>query len=247
MADIAAHRGVHGRTERGRIGENSVAAIEEAIRIGADMVEIDVRRTLDGVWVLLHDPTLAGIPIGRYTYAQLNQRLRRQRITWPRLEDVARLCAGRIRIDVELKEQGDERAIGDLLLRHLAPAEFVVTSFRDDVVAAMKRAHPEIRCGLLLGSSKPRPRLQIQDVFPFARIRRCGADLIVPHASIADVLIQRAARRGVGVMVWTMAREAKLGEYVTNPNVEAVITNRPAEALALRDGVTIERAEGLGA
>ena len=45
--------------------ENTLAAFAAAVRAGADMVEIDVRRTADGAVVVLHDPTLErlwGIP-----------------------------------------------------------------------------------------------------------------------------------------------------------------------------------------
>ena len=38
--------------------EQTMAAYEMAIRLGADMIEADVRRTRDGVLVMLHDATL---------------------------------------------------------------------------------------------------------------------------------------------------------------------------------------------
>lgn len=45
--------------------ENSLAALENAIRYGVDIVETDVRRTKDGVPVILHDPH-----VGRVTNGQ---------------------------------------------------------------------------------------------------------------------------------------------------------------------------------
>lgn len=38
--------------------ENSIAAIKSAIQMGADIVELDVQRTKDGVLILMHDKTL---------------------------------------------------------------------------------------------------------------------------------------------------------------------------------------------
>ena len=38
--------------------ENSIQGIENAIRMGVDMVEIDIRRTADGQFILMHDATL---------------------------------------------------------------------------------------------------------------------------------------------------------------------------------------------
>lgn len=50
---VAAHRGCWSWAP-----ENSLAAIDEAIAHGADIVECDVRATSDDVLVLLHDPTV---------------------------------------------------------------------------------------------------------------------------------------------------------------------------------------------
>jgi glycerophosphoryl diester phosphodiesterase len=50
---IVAHRGVWDNAP-----ENSLLSIEKAIEAGYDVVEIDVRRTIDGQFVLLHDDTL---------------------------------------------------------------------------------------------------------------------------------------------------------------------------------------------
>jgi glycerophosphoryl diester phosphodiesterase len=50
---VVAHRG-----DWRNAPENSVAAIESAIRLGVDIVEIDVRETKDGELVLMHDKSI---------------------------------------------------------------------------------------------------------------------------------------------------------------------------------------------
>lgn len=52
--------------------ENSVAAIEECIKIGAHMVEIDVRRSKDGELVLMHDATVDRTTTGSGNVSTLN-------------------------------------------------------------------------------------------------------------------------------------------------------------------------------
>jgi glycerophosphoryl diester phosphodiesterase len=47
------HRGAAGHAP-----ENTLAAIQTGIALGIDLVEIDVRRTADGVLVVLHDETV---------------------------------------------------------------------------------------------------------------------------------------------------------------------------------------------
>lgn len=50
---VVAHRGYWHEAP-----ENSILSIEKAIEIGADMVELDVQKTKDGVLVLMHDATV---------------------------------------------------------------------------------------------------------------------------------------------------------------------------------------------
>lgn len=69
---VEAHRGsftVHR-------AENSVSAIEHAIAIGVDIIEIDIRKTKDGQFVLMHDATLDRTttlsgPVTDYTLAEI--------------------------------------------------------------------------------------------------------------------------------------------------------------------------------
>lgn len=68
---VAAHRGAWRWAP-----ENSIPAIEEAIALGADIVELDVRATADEVLVLMHDATLDRMttmqgPVSATPYASL--------------------------------------------------------------------------------------------------------------------------------------------------------------------------------
>jgi glycerophosphoryl diester phosphodiesterase len=55
---VVAHRGGGLQADRMRFPENSIAAVEDAIRIGAEMVELDVQKSKDGVYVVFHDSGL---------------------------------------------------------------------------------------------------------------------------------------------------------------------------------------------
>ena len=66
---IIAHRGAW---KEFNLPENSIAALQKAIEIKAFGSEFDVRRTLDGMLVVNHDPTHFGDTIELKTYAALN-------------------------------------------------------------------------------------------------------------------------------------------------------------------------------
>lgn len=57
---VASHRG-----DWRNFPENSLAAIDNAIKMGVDIVELDVQRTKDGVLILMHDPTLDRTTTGK--------------------------------------------------------------------------------------------------------------------------------------------------------------------------------------
>jgi glycerophosphoryl diester phosphodiesterase len=196
MTLVVAHRGASAVAP-----ENSLEAFAKAMELGADMVEFDVRRGPGGAIVVSHDP------IDAAAAHEL-----------PRLEEVVELCAGRIALDVELKEPGLEEET-----RRLLAGDCVVTSFLDDVVATVKRLQPELRTGLLLGAETPLDD-RIGD-----RQRAANADFLAPHVSLVD-----AGLRGDALVVWTVNDEPRLRRYLADSSVAAVITDDPALALRMR-------------
>lgn len=57
---VVAHRG-----DWRNAPENSLPAIDNAIKMGVDIVELDVQRTKDGIIILMHDPTLDRTTTGK--------------------------------------------------------------------------------------------------------------------------------------------------------------------------------------
>ena len=93
--------------------ENSLPAIESCIRMGVDVVEIDLKLTKDSVLVLSHDRTLnrcttGSGPISDYTYEEiLNFDLKaghgigRPGIKMPTLREALEVCKDRIVVNVD--------------------------------------------------------------------------------------------------------------------------------------------------
>lgn len=55
---IAAHRGGYATDRKDEAPENSIANVDIAVARGFDLYETDIRRTRDGVFVVVHDDTL---------------------------------------------------------------------------------------------------------------------------------------------------------------------------------------------
>ena len=116
--------------------ENSIPAIESVIRMGVDMMELDLKMTKDSVLVLCHDWTLDRTttghgPVSDYTYEELLQfDLKRGHgiaipgLKIPTLRQALEVCKDRITVNVDqgyeyydqVLEIAEELGVTDLLL-----------------------------------------------------------------------------------------------------------------------------------
>lgn len=239
---VIAHRGASADAP-----DNSLPAFEVAIEAGADVVELDVRRTADGLLVAHHSARRRGVPLGRLTYRELVQR---SRYRPPALDEVLALCAGRVAVDVELKEAGYEAQALELVERRLEPAHVVVTSFHAGVIKTVKSLRPGLRCGLVVGLGRLRARRAAVGRAVVEPARACGADFVAMHQLLAGLRPQSARRPSASpvlaaasearlpVAVWTVNGVRRLHHFMNDPRVAAVITDLPATAVELRQALT---------
>ncbi|MBU3704699.1 MAG: glycerophosphodiester phosphodiesterase, partial [Ilumatobacteraceae bacterium] len=139
---VLAHRGAS-RAER----ENTLAAFARAGDMGADAVELDVRRSADGHLVVHHDAHLAdGRVIVRTTRVELPAEV-------PSLDAALDACHG-MWVNVEIKNDPGEAdfdhtddiavAVADALRRRDEAVRFLVSSFRQETIDRFRSAAPDI-------------------------------------------------------------------------------------------------------
>lgn len=226
---VCAHRG-----DSSAYRENTLVAIQSAIDLGAETVEIDVRLTKDGQVVVIHDPTLERLwgvssPVGQCTWTHI-QGLGEGDIRIPLLRDVLPLFVGSkaiLMIDMEESEP--------------AAAAFAV-------VDAGPLAQSQIRwCGNLEGMQ------QIRELSATAAIWMPWNEIAMPSKSDVSALSpeyinlhysfvsrQRVAQfheMGYKVAVWTIDDEATM-RWAISIGVDSVTTNQ----LALFMGIVKEGA-----
>ena len=228
---VAAHRGV-----AAGVAENTLEAFRKAIDVGADMIEFDVRRTRDGELIAFHDAHVAGTPVGALTRDDIAAAAG---VRPPLLTEVLQTCAGRVKLDVELKEDGYVPDVTDVLRAGCDPAEMIVTSFLPAVVSQAKDAFPELRTGLLVGSGGPWTDVpaRLHEVYPVALARQVRADYLAPHYRFAALgVVRRAAAAGLPCLLWTVNSPALIRRYATDERVAAIITDVAAQAVSIVAG-----------
>ena len=230
MTKIIAHRGASGLVEN----ENTLESFEKAIEIGADMVEFDVRKTSDNVLVVCHDNVLADLPVKLNDYATLEKEAQNLGFHLPVLSEVLKLCAGKIYMDIELKEHGFENRLINELYKYADISDYSIKSFDDRVSYAVKLINPEIKTGLLLGIAKGDIRRRLAEVFPIRRLMKCKADFVSPYyVLIRSGFISRAHRYNYPVYVWTLNDKKRIMKFLKK-GVDGIISDRPDIAMNLR-------------
>jgi glycerophosphoryl diester phosphodiesterase len=231
-----------------RPGQDPRAALQAVLDAGCDLLELDVRRTRDGVPVVEHEDDVAvdgrPVSVGALTAAELS----RTSGGCLSLEDALRMMTGRAGAHLDLKEAGtaDELiALVAVAIGRLGVENVVVTGLNDEEVATLRswsrQRYPELLVGLALGrelrglSLLRLLRTGLEELFPGGRLRRSDANLIVCQKDLARVWIAGWARRhGLPLLIWTVNEPAAMRRWLADARAWAVTTDDPRAALATR-------------
>jgi glycerophosphoryl diester phosphodiesterase len=214
--------------------ENTLAAVDRALRQGADGVEVDVRVTADGVPVCHHDPSMERTAgdrrlVALTAYADLPW-IGSHRV--PRLSEVLDVVAGRGHLVVELKSPAwpaleapeSVSAVAGVLRRH---------RLEDVSVSSFDRLR--LRAFRTLGLGCPTALLGRPVTPLLGLLRQALQDRHAEvHPHVSSVLahpehIGTAHGAGLRVTSWTVDRATDL-KTLRDLGVEAVISDDPPAA-----------------
>lgn len=223
---LYAHRGASAEAP-----ENTMAAFRRALAVGADGIELDVHLSADGVPVVVHDETLerttdgAG-PVSARSLAGLASL---DAGGWfapefsgeglPTLAEVLRLLAGRLRLNLEVKDARAGLAVLDLL-RHFPQTDAVLSSFDHSLLARLRRVAPDLPLAMLVAAGDWHRTLA-----KAASLRACAFH---PHVDLISRPLLAACRRlDLPVYVWTVD-DPDVARSLARIGVAGLFTNDPA-------------------
>jgi glycerophosphoryl diester phosphodiesterase len=217
---VMAHRGAS-RAEP----ENTLAAFRRAGQMGSDAVELDVRRTRDGVLVIHHNPHLPDMRLVADTlHADLP-------VTVPTLGEALDACVG-MWVNVEIKNDPNEpdfdptESIADETMAHLVArhddARWLISCFRLDTVDRCHSLAPHIRTAWLCDE------VAAAEAADLAARGHSAVHPWVRHLTKASVDACHAA--GLQVNTWTCDDPDRMRELV-EWGIDGICTNVPDLAL----------------
>jgi glycerophosphoryl diester phosphodiesterase len=205
--------------------ENTLPAFAAAVALGADMVEIDLRRTRDGAIVVLHDQTLDRLWGLEASVGDVD------------LADVAALGDGAVRIPT----------LGEVL--QAVPLPLMVDFTRREVVAgglqAVAAAGALERCLFVTGNVEALRQLRAASADarigltwldgpepPVALLRELGAEYWNPWLGLITAEgVDAVHQAGLRVSTWTVDTPEDMAG-VLGAGVDAVVSNHIAELVA---------------
>jgi len=227
MTRVLAHRGAAQQAP-----ENTIAAFIDARRLGADGVELDVRISRDGAFVVHHDAAIPGIgPINECNVVDLPASV-------PLLSAALEACEGLL-VNVEIKNDPGEpgfdptRAVAahvvDEVVALDSGAEILISSFDLACVRAAKSAGPGLAVGFLTG-------LGADLNVALEQVVEAGLDALHPFVlDVSEGFVREAHAAGIAVNTWTVDAEADLVR-MRDFGVDAVITDDVALARRVVEG-----------
>ncbi|WP_299621444.1 glycerophosphodiester phosphodiesterase family protein [uncultured Tenacibaculum sp.] len=230
---ISAHRG-----NSSEAPENTLIANELAIDAKADFIECDVRRTRDGVLVLMHDSTLDRTTNTRgrlrnFNYNQLanvsagysrrfGNQFSNERI--PTLREALVQAKGRAKVEIEIKESGLADAVMALVKELNMENDVIIISFTFSELQRVKQISNipiKYLVSIFWGSSTLR------------RVQSIGGEYFGPRGVVSTSRIREAKAMGIEIISYTIDSERDIRRAIQNGQ-RGIATNYPRRAYRIR-------------
>jgi glycerophosphoryl diester phosphodiesterase len=240
--------------------ENTIAAFSRAISQGADGIEFDVRLSLDGIPVVIHDATLKRTGLIDRTVSELTAvELREIDVgSWfaarcqkpdesfageklPTLAQVFEFFSAHSgTLYAEMKCEPNEgmaltAEVVSLTRKFGMVERVVVESFDHSAIALVKRIDSSIRTAALFEPKVTRPLSTIRRLKMVDTALAFAADEIALHHTLAaGRVIEKARRAGLEVVVWTVEDPIWITR-ARSLGIKALISNDPESMLRCRN------------
>ena len=232
MVQIVAHRGSSGDRP-----ENTLPAFAEAVRVKADIIELDVHLSKDGHLIVMHDETVDRTTNGkgRICDKTLTELKELNAGSWfsedyaatkvPTLKEVLDLLAAknyRGILTIELKTdhyeyQGIEKKVSELLASQSWPFTHWYCSFNVDTLDRLYAIEPQATFDFIMGKSEAKPPLALSR--PYIEGIHPAYEWVKKHE-------EQIADYPIAISPWTVDTEAEI-RHCLAVGVTGIITNFP--------------------
>lgn len=220
---VIAHRGAWKHTGA---AENSISALQHAVRLACQGSEFDVHMTLDSALVINHDPSFKGKVIHSTTFAELKQLKLSNGENMPGLDEYLTegMKQNTTKLVLELKPTiSKERAVQsarkvyEMVRSMKAQAWIDYISFDYNICHELMRIDPNLRVAYLNGDKSPEV---------LAADKMWGLDYNQSLFQKNPSWIASAKEKGLTINAWTV-NDPKLLQWFIDQKIDFITTNEP--------------------
>lgn len=234
---VIAHRGASAYTP-----ENTLIAFEKAIEMKAEMVELDVSISKDGVPVVIHDETIdrttsGSGTVGSFTLEELKSDYEYGKWfgedfageTIPTLEEALLLMKDQILVNIEIKSEAvTDQAEGGIvqksleIVRRLDMQEQVIfSSFDYRVHRQLEQLDPQMPKAILY------ERSQSGDLLPSELVEKYKVDAFnCSHKQLSDEWLNDLKSNDIPFLVYTINDEDRMKEVIRS-GARGIFSDKP--------------------
>ncbi|MCH8299324.1 MAG: glycerophosphodiester phosphodiesterase [Candidatus Marinimicrobia bacterium] len=220
------------RANGGDYPENTLEAIEWAVKADAEGIEIDIQLSKDDVPMVFHNPHLRGLT-GRESFVRelsvtelkslkVSSNSSDKSGTIPTLDEAIEILKGKKMFYIELKK-GDSDKIAESVLNvlkeRLSEDSFTLSSFDPKLIKAVKDKNENVRTGYIFST-------QLRRFFLNRTEKQVGGfdQWHIENGLLNERLLKKAGKRNREVMVWKVNSEVQMKRCI-GMGVDGIITD----------------------
>lgn len=231
---VIAHRGFSGIAP-----ENTLAAFQKAIDDKIEYFELDVHKTKDDSVVVIHDHSVDRTSsnnmrgeVAEMTYSALSQvkvgysskfgaEFKNEKI--PTLKEALQLAKGKIKVCLEIKVNGAEEQVIQVLEELEMKEEVIIFSFLYPTLTKIRQLDEDIKILYLVGSA---------DEATIDRAKAINAQAIGAGGgnALTQEYVDKVHQNGLEIWKWTVDDEATMKQLI-DIGVDGIISNYPDRVL----------------
>jgi glycerophosphoryl diester phosphodiesterase len=202
---IIGHRGAAGYEP-----ENTLLSFKKAMEIGVDWIEFDLRRSADGHIVVIHDDTVDRTTNGHgkvsdMTLAELEKLDAGKGQKIPTFQEVIDLAKGHVKMIPEIKQEGIEWEVLDIIDRNQIVNDCIVSSFFGYSIRRCKEFNPQLQTAAIFSHLPIDFKEEALDIM---------ADMLFLRKDIASqALVKECHKNGFNVNIWNVDTPEEIKKY----------------------------------
>ncbi len=205
--------------------ENTSRSFFKAIECGATAIEFDVRRTADGIPVVIHDEELERLvgkrrKVSEIEFSELYKYKVQGKARIPTLNEVLALAKGRVALDIEIKTLGVEGDVVDSIKEYELYDSVLVTSFLPGVLKMVKDIDGDVKLGILVDEWDDEYLDIASELEVYAILPR--------HEELSREVIEKIKSAGYSIITWTVNDPDRAWELLSM-GVDGIITDDPCK------------------